>query len=200
MVAFLNTKIFLEQVRITSLKYEKQIDSILVGFNFGCFQIWNMKTCSIESSSGFGENNKPIIGFSLLQPQNDPKKCIYLMVGHSSTVSASLPKPKQNEASPPKNKSTNRKSYTLNLNEENLANSTNKSKLLNEPTQDGTVIEIDNDDDDEIDSSFILVYQIMFERCLNIYLNQNENYMLYEVGIKKNNYFVNLRFFFSLLK
>ena len=41
---------------------------------------------SIESSSGYGENCKPIIGFSLLQPQNDPKKCLYLLVAHSSLI------------------------------------------------------------------------------------------------------------------
>jgi len=38
----------IDYVNITSLKYEKQIDSLIVGFNFGCFQIWNMKTMSIE--------------------------------------------------------------------------------------------------------------------------------------------------------
>lgn len=66
--------------------YEKQIDSLLVGFNFGCFQIWNMKSMSIESCSDYGENNKPIVGFSLMQPENDPKKCLYLMVVHSTPV------------------------------------------------------------------------------------------------------------------
>jgi ferric iron reductase protein FhuF len=72
-------------IEITNIKYEKKIDSLLVGFNFGCFQIWNMKTLKIESSSDFGEyNNKPIVGFSLMQPENDPKKCVYLMVAHST--------------------------------------------------------------------------------------------------------------------
>lgn len=42
--------------------------------------------------------------------------------------------------------------------------------------------EIDNDDDDEADSSFILLYQLMFERCANIFLSQSDNYMLYEVN------------------
>lgn len=91
----------IELVKITSLKYEKQIDSVLVGFNFGCFQIWSMKTLSIEyffsvdqnfvlnffrSSSGYGENSKPVVGFSLLQPQNDPQKCVYLIVAHSRSL------------------------------------------------------------------------------------------------------------------
>ncbi len=35
-------------VKITALKYEKNIDCLLIGFNFGCFQIWNMKTITIE--------------------------------------------------------------------------------------------------------------------------------------------------------
>ena len=39
-----------------------------------------------RSSSGYGENTKPVVGFSLLQPQNDPKKCLYLLVAHSTIV------------------------------------------------------------------------------------------------------------------
>ena len=37
-----------ESVKVTSLKYERQIDSLMIGFNFGCFQQWNMKTLSVE--------------------------------------------------------------------------------------------------------------------------------------------------------
>jgi hypothetical protein len=73
-------------VKITAIKYEKQIDSLLIGFNFGCFQIWNMKTLAIESSSAYAHLNRPIIGFSLLEPQNDPKKCLYLLTAHSSLL------------------------------------------------------------------------------------------------------------------
>ncbi len=76
-------------VKICTLKYEKQIDSLLIGFNFGCFQIWNMKTLSIESSSAYGSVNRPIIGFSLLEPQNDPKYCLYLLTAYSSLSSSS---------------------------------------------------------------------------------------------------------------
>jgi hypothetical protein len=140
----------------------------------------------LRSSSGYGENSKPIVGFSFLQPQNDPKKCIYLMVGHSSLINSPFKSdiPKADEQVAKDLKSLNRKSFIQN--EENLGSSFNKSKLLNETNQEATMIEIDNDDDDEIDSSFILVYQIMFERCINIFLNQNENYMLYEVNYFEN--------------
>ena len=79
-------KLSSEAVNITSIKYEKQVDSLFVGFNFACFQIWNMKTLSIESSSEFGILSGPIIGFSLLEPQNDPKNCLYLMTAHSSLI------------------------------------------------------------------------------------------------------------------
>ena len=79
-------KIPSDTVKITSIKYEKQIDSLLVGFNFGCFQIWNMKTLTIESSSQYAQVNRPTLGFALLEPQNDPKKCLYLLIAHSSLI------------------------------------------------------------------------------------------------------------------
>jgi len=153
-----------------------------------------LKNNILRSSSGYGENSKPIVGFSFLQPQNDPKECIYLMVAHSSLINAPFKsdKPKADEQCAKDNKSLNRKSFIQN--EENLGNSFNKSKLLNETNQEATMVEIDNDDDDEIDSSFILVYQIMFERCINIFLNQNENYMLYEVNL-----FENLFYFYLII-
>jgi hypothetical protein len=75
-------------VKVSSLKYEKQIDSLLVGFNFGCFQIWNMKSLSIESSSEYGSVNRPISGFALLEPQNDPKNCIYVLTAYSSLANS----------------------------------------------------------------------------------------------------------------
>jgi hypothetical protein len=37
-----------DNVKITALKYERMIDSLLVGYNFGCFQQWNMKTLTVE--------------------------------------------------------------------------------------------------------------------------------------------------------
>jgi hypothetical protein len=73
-------------VKITSIKYEKQSRSLLIGFNFGCFQIWNMTSLTIDSSSESRNNYKPIIGFSVLEPQNDPKQCLYLVIGHSSSI------------------------------------------------------------------------------------------------------------------
>jgi hypothetical protein len=104
------------------------------------------------------------------------------MVGHSSLINVpqKTDKSKRDDQSPKDNKTLNRKSFISN--NENLGSSFNKSKVLNEIALEATV-EIDNDDDDENDSSFILIYQIMFERCVTIFLNQNENYMLYEVNL-----------------
>ena len=73
-------------VKITSIKYDKHTRSLLIGFNFGCFQIWNMTSLTIDSSSEFRNINKPIIGFSVLEPQNDPKQFLYLVIGHSSSI------------------------------------------------------------------------------------------------------------------
>lgn len=91
---------------------------------------------SIEISTGYGENTRPIIGFSLLKPQNDNKHVVYLLVSHSSEID-------------------------LKLNDENNNNAQS----------------VDN----EKSSSFILLYQITFEKNFNIFLNQNESYYLYEV-------------------
>ena len=80
------TSIASDSVKITSIKYEKQTSSLLIGFNFGCFQVFNMKTLSIDSSSEYGTMRKSVVGFSVLEPQNDPKNCLYLVVAHSSLV------------------------------------------------------------------------------------------------------------------
>jgi hypothetical protein len=129
-----------------------------------------------RSSSGYGENNKPIIGFSLIQPQNDPKKCVYLMVAHSTAVIVSEEKSKplknSRKTSPSKRKSLNRDSDDSNLSDRQTDLSNNE-------------FEIDNDDDDEADSSFVLLYQLMFEKCVNVYLNQTQYYSLYEVNSGK---------------
>jgi hypothetical protein len=73
--------------------------------------------------------------------------------------------------------------------------SSDTSGLLQNRSFDGELrdasFEIDNDDDDEADSSFVLLYQLMFEKCVNIYLNQNQFYSLYEVRIS----FYELRLF-----
>ena len=167
----------------SNMEHENYIDWVCLKFNLKKKKLNKHSIILIKrSSSGFGENSKPIVGFSFLQPQNDPKKCIYLMVGHSSLINVpqKTDKSKRDDQSPKDNKTLNRKSFVSN--HENLGSSFNKSKVLNETALEATV-EIDNDDDDENDSSFILIYQIMFERCVNIFLNQNENYMLYEVNL-----------------
>ena len=41
--------------------------------------------------------------------------------------------------------------------------------------------DLDTDDEEECDSSFVIIYQLMFGKRVNIYLNQNDTYMLYEV-------------------
>jgi hypothetical protein len=111
-----------------------------------------------------------------MQPQNDPKKCVYLMVAHSTAVIVNEDKSKAfkncRKPSPTKRKSfNNRDSDDSNV-------SVDRQNDLST-----TDFEIDNDDDDEADSSFVLLYQLMFEKCVNVYLNQNQYYSLYEVNI-----------------
>ena len=128
------------------------------------------------------------MGFSLLQPQNDPKKCLYLVVAHSTPLVIAKSESDRSQSS---DKDSNDASQTddesnrwekiLNLKlaeykELKFLNSSSKEDLDKESQ------------DEEVDYSFILLYQIMFEKCVNIFLNQNESYFLYEVcsQIKKN--------------
>lgn len=163
-----------DYVKVSSLQYEKKLDSLLVGFNFGCFQMWNMKTMCIESSSGYGENNKPVVGFSVLQPQNDPKKCVFLMVAHSSAILATEDKSQALKKCQSPSKSVN-KTANASRNKETLSDSVEDQEEEDE-------FEIDNDDDDDSDSSFILLYQLVYERSVNVFHNQNNFYTLYEVN------------------
>lgn len=63
--------------------------------------------------------------------------------------------------------------------------------LSNEGDKESAEDEFEIDDDvDENDSSFIILYQLLFEKSVNIYLNQNEFYTLYEVKFKNLPYFL----------
>jgi hypothetical protein len=79
-------------------------------------------------------------------------------------------------------KSLNFENYSI----DKLNKKFKKNKKLKFFRANESEFEIDNDDDDETDSSFILLYQLMFDRSVNIYLNQNCYYLLFEVSLKIN--------------
>ena len=105
----------------------------------------------------------------MLQPQNDPKKCLYLLVAHSSLIE----KLKINNLSDHKSKTNASPQSNESFCSANETDDENSINASSEP-------EID-DEDEETDSSFVILYNISFERCVNIFLNQNKSYFLYEV-------------------
>ncbi len=133
-----------------------------------------------RSSSGYGENTKPAIGFSLLQPQNDPKKCLYLLVAHSSVVETSgrLRFSNGSKASPISSPTSENDSFKSA--EESGLDELSQDESFTPETQNIPATSVK--DDDPTEPGFVLLYRISFERCVNIFLNQNELYLLYEVN------------------
>ena len=73
-------------VVVTALKYVPQLASLLAGFNFGSWQMFNLMQCSnasIESSATYSssydkENSLPVTSFSFQEPENDPRNFCYI--------------------------------------------------------------------------------------------------------------------------
>lgn len=68
------------EVVVTALEYVPQTNSLYVGYNFGGFQFWNLKSLELECSCSLEGNTPPVIGFSYQEPENDPKDFCYLWV------------------------------------------------------------------------------------------------------------------------
>jgi len=146
-------------VKITALKYEKQIDSLMVGFSFGCLQMWNLKNFLIDMSTGYGEEKNPIVGFSLHQPHNDTTRSLYLLVAHNNPY---IPKP-----APPVRKGLNG----------NVFNQFNGDNVIK--------INKNSYEEDKFNSSFVIMYRLEFSSTVHLSLNNN-SYNLYE-GILETN-------------
>jgi hypothetical protein len=52
-----------DQVRVTVLQYIPLLGSLVVGFNFGAFQIWNLMTLELEYTSQVNVECVPITHF-----------------------------------------------------------------------------------------------------------------------------------------
>ncbi|XP_057313364.1 protein ELYS-like [Hydractinia symbiolongicarpus] len=66
---------------ITSLKYLHQAYVLVVGFSFGCFQIWSLEHLHILYSSPVGVYSSPVTHFAFQEPDDDPRHCCFLWVG-----------------------------------------------------------------------------------------------------------------------
>ncbi|XP_033763311.1 protein ELYS-like isoform X2 [Pecten maximus] len=67
-----------EDVRVTCLKYIPQTGNLVVGFNFGCFQLWKLHIPVLEYSSRLEVDAAPVTHIAYQEPENDPKNFCYL--------------------------------------------------------------------------------------------------------------------------
>nr|XP_045604615.1 protein ELYS-like isoform X1 [Procambarus clarkii] len=70
-------------VSITALTFIPQLASLVVGYNFGAFQIINLSTLTIDCASPYEESMPPVHSFSWQEPENDPKNFVYLWLCRS---------------------------------------------------------------------------------------------------------------------
>lgn len=79
------------EVFVTAVKYIRQTSSLIVGFNFGCFQIWNMETLTNVYSSQVDQYYSAVTHFMYQEPENDPRYCCYLWVARGPLVPENCP-------------------------------------------------------------------------------------------------------------
>ncbi|RMX53817.1 hypothetical protein pdam_00000467 [Pocillopora damicornis] len=83
--------LFSGDVFVTAVKYVRQTSTLVVGFNFGCFQMWNMETLSHVYSSQVGQYYSAVTHFMYQEPENDPRYCCYLWVARGPLVLENCP-------------------------------------------------------------------------------------------------------------
>ncbi|XP_072402062.1 uncharacterized protein Elys isoform X1 [Diabrotica undecimpunctata] len=81
------------EVVTSALYYCSQLTSLLVGYNFGAFQLWDLTTLKLVYTSPICEEHIPITRFALLEPTDDPRAFCYIWVafGNSELYQMGLP-------------------------------------------------------------------------------------------------------------
>ncbi|CAH3037704.1 unnamed protein product [Porites lobata] len=79
------------EVFVTAVKYIRQTSSLIVGFNFACFQMWNMETLTHVYSSQIDQYCSAVTHFMYQEPENDPRYCCYLWVARGPLVPENCP-------------------------------------------------------------------------------------------------------------
>ena len=64
-----------------------QIGGLLVGFNFGAWELWNISAVnsrgvpiSLDYSSAYVNEALPVVGFCFQEPENDPRNFVYVWI------------------------------------------------------------------------------------------------------------------------
>lgn len=81
-----------EEVLTSSLFYCPQLTSLLVGYNFGAFQLWNLSELTLVYTSPVCDEHMPITHFCIQEPDNDPRAFCYIWVVYNrKDLSKDLP-------------------------------------------------------------------------------------------------------------
>jgi hypothetical protein len=68
------------EVYVSAIHYIPQTAMICIGFNFGGFQLYNLKSFKLECSCGLEYGLPPVVSFAFQDPENDPKNYSYIWV------------------------------------------------------------------------------------------------------------------------
>ncbi|XP_066159044.1 protein ELYS isoform X2 [Euwallacea fornicatus] len=81
------------ELEVSALFYSPQTASLLIGYNFGAFQMWDLRKLNLCYTSPICEGNIPVTHFSIQEPADDPKAYCYIWVSfsHNLLYSSRLP-------------------------------------------------------------------------------------------------------------
>ncbi|XP_049810772.1 protein ELYS [Schistocerca nitens] len=71
------------KVDVTCVQYVPCITSLLVGYNFGCFEIWDLREQKIRYVSPVMEQTIPVAHIAFQEPSDDPRNFCYVWTVHS---------------------------------------------------------------------------------------------------------------------
>ncbi|KAG5885554.1 hypothetical protein JTB14_007634 [Gonioctena quinquepunctata] len=74
-----------EEVITSGLYYCSQLTSLLVGYNFGAFQLWDLTTLTLVYTSPVCEEHLPVTKFAIQEPADDPRAFCYVWVSYSKS-------------------------------------------------------------------------------------------------------------------
>ena len=60
-----------------------QLASLVLGYNFGAFQIINLSSLQVDCASPYEADAGPVVSFAVQEPENDPKNFVYLWLVRS---------------------------------------------------------------------------------------------------------------------
>ncbi|CAH0556685.1 unnamed protein product [Brassicogethes aeneus] len=73
-----------DEVATSAVFYCPQLTSLLVGYNFGAFQLWNLSDLLLVYTSPVCEEHMPITQFCVQEPDNDPRAFCYVWAVYSN--------------------------------------------------------------------------------------------------------------------